>query len=75
MLCSFRVNKDVLEHDLKQTKEKIANMETDLQDLVGKISFTYTAFENPQITPDVVIENGAGLTKEMSSQLKTNASL
>ena len=75
MLCSFRVNKDVLEHDLKQTKEKIANMESDLQDLVGKISFTYTAFENSQITPDVVIENGAGLTKEMSSQLKTNASL
>ena len=38
-------------------------MVTDLQDLVGKISFTYTAFENPQITPEVVIENGSGLTK------------
>jgi len=75
MLCSFKVNKDVLEHDLKQTKEKIGLMESDLQDLVGKISFTYTAIENPQITPDVVIENGTGLTKEMSGQLKTNASL
>ena len=64
-----------MKHDLQQTKEKIATMESDLQDLVGKISFTYTALENPDITPDVVIANGAGLTKEMSSQLKTNASL
>ena len=75
MLSSLRVNKDVLEHDLKQTKERIVTMESDLQDLVGKISFTDTALENPDITPDVVIANGAGLTKEMSDQLKTNASL
>lgn len=75
MLSSFRVNQEVLAHELVQVKEKIVTMENDLQDLVGKIAFTYTALENPQITPDVVIANGAGLTKEMSDQLKTNASL
>jgi hypothetical protein len=75
MLASLRVNKDVLEHDLRQTTERIAIMETDLQDMVGKVSFTYSAIENPQITPDIIISNGSGLTKEMSGQLQTNTSL
>lgn len=75
VLCSLRVNKDVLEYDLNETKSKIATMESELQDQVGKIAFTYTALEDPNITPDIVIANGAGLTDAMRKQLNTNASL
>ena len=75
MLCSLRVNLDVLEHELQVTKNKIDRQETELHDMVGKAAFTYTALEDPAITPDVVIQGGSSMTEAMKKQLNTNAQL
>jgi len=72
---SMKVNADILAHELADTRQKIQLYESDLHDMIGKISFTYTAIENPDITPELVIAGGEGLTREMRQQLNTNSQL
>ena len=43
--------------------------------MIGKVSFTYTGLEDPNITPELVIAGGEGLTEKMRSQLNTNSQL
>ena len=74
-LNSFKINATVLEHELMETKKKVATMENELHDMIGKISFTYTSLEDSKITPEVVIAGGEGLTPEMRHTLNTNAQL
>lgn len=74
-LSSFKVNVEVLEHELQCTKDKVAIMETELHDMIGKVSFTYTALEDANITPELIIAGGEGLTDKMRAQLNTNAQL
>jgi hypothetical protein len=75
MLSSYKINIEVLEHELRNTRNKVDRMEMDLHDMVGKVAFTYTALEDPTITPELVIANGNDLTDKMRKQLNTNAQL
>lgn len=72
---SMKVNADILEHELKETRKKIQQHDADLHDMIGKVSFTYTSIENPNITPELVISGGEGLSEEMRHQLNTNSHL
>ena len=70
-----KFNAEILAHELAETKNKIQQSDSDLHDLIGKVSFTYTSIENPSITPELVISGGSGLTAEMRDQLNTNSQL
>lgn len=74
-VVSLRVNVDVLEHELADTRRKLQELETELHDKIGKAAFTYTAMEDPSITPELVISNGGDLTDEKRNQLNTNRQL
>jgi hypothetical protein len=74
-LASMKVNADVLDYEIRESRRRIAMLETDLHDMVGKISFTYTGLEDPTITPELVIAGGDGLTPEKRQQLSMNAQL
>lgn len=72
---STKINCDLLEHELRQTREKLLMLEHTLNDLVGKAAFTYSSCENPQIKPELVIAGGDNFTNEMREQLNSNAKL
>ena len=74
-LNSMKVNAEILAHELEDTNRKIMQYDTDLHDMIGKVSFTYTSIENPKITPELVIAGGDGLSEEMRLQLHTNSQL
>jgi len=74
-LSSMKVNADVLEFELREARRRIASLETDLHDMVGKIAFTYTALEDPSITPELIIAGGEALTDSKRQTLATNAHL
>ena len=74
-LNSYKINVNVLEHELIETRTKVNLMENELHDMIGKISFTYTSLEDSKITPELVIAGGEGLTTEMRATLNTNAQL
>ena len=74
-LASHKINIEVLEHDLQETRDKVFTMETNLNDMVSKAAFTYTSIEDSKITPELIIAGGEGLTGDMRSQLNTNAQL
>jgi len=74
-LASFRINADVLKHELKHTNERISSLEMTLHDQVCKSAFYYTSYENPKVTPELAIAGGEEFTPEMRTQLSTNAKL
>ena len=61
---------EILEYELRQTKEKLAQLHGNLEDLIGKASFTYTAIINPNVQPGVMLEGGDSFTADMRAQLK-----
>lgn len=69
MLMGSKMHADVLEHDLLETKKRIVEQESTLQDLLGKASFAYTAIDNPKITADMVINHQDELTTEVKQKL------
>lgn len=75
MLQGSKMHAEVLEHDLMETRKRIAEEESTLQDLLSKASFAYTAIDNPAITADLVINNSSDLTPEMRKQLTHNSQL
>lgn len=75
MLLGSRMHGEVLEHDLLETRKKILEQESSLQDLLSKVSFAYTSIDNPAITADLVINNQAQLTPEMRQQLSLSSQL
>jgi hypothetical protein len=75
MLIGSRMHAEVLEHDLIETRKKVVEQESTLQDLISKASFTYSAIDNPDITADLVINNQAQLTPEMRQLLSLNSQL
>ena len=75
MLLGSRMHGEVLEHDLIETRKKILEQESSLQDLLSKVSFAYTSIDNPAITADLVINNQAQLTPEMRQQLSLSSQL
>lgn len=74
-LRSMQVNVEILEHELREAKKKITQLDTEMHDMVGKVSFTYTSLDEPTITPELVIAGGTGLTEKMRQLLTTNSQL
>lgn len=74
-LQSFRVNVEVLEHELKSTKEKVTCLEHELNDMIGRLAMTYTQLEDPKITPELILAGGSSFTPEMQKLVNTNAQL
>ena len=74
-LNSCKINCNVLQHDLRETQKKIVTLEQEMNDLAGKIAFTYTSLENPKITPELVIGGGEGLTPEMRQCILQNTQM
>ena len=74
-LQSHRLNVELLEHELKQTREKVIYYDATLLDLTSKAAFTYTSLENPSIKPELVISGGEQFTPEMRDILNNNARL
>lgn len=69
MLMGSKIHAEVLEHDLLETRRRIAEQEANLQDLLGKASFAYIAIDNPELTADVVINKQAQLTEEQKKEI------
>ena len=74
-LLSLKTNADILEHDLQIAKRNVEDLDRELHDLIGKVSFTYTSIEDPNITPELVISGGSNLTGEMRDRLNLNSKL
>ena len=74
-LTSNRINVNKLERELQSARDKLAAQELNMQDLIGKVSFTYTSIENPEINPDLVIDCGTGFTERMRGIINNNAKL
>lgn len=69
MLVGMKINAEVLDHELKETKKRVLQQEAHLQDLLGKASFAYTAIDNPNVTADVVINKQAELSPDLKQKL------
>ena len=74
-LNSCKINCNVLEHEIEETKKKVIILEHEMNDLAGKLAFTYTSIENPDITPDLVIRGGDALTPEMRKRIQLNTQM
>ena len=72
---SLQTNVDVLNHELTETRKKLAEADAEMHDMIGKITFTYTNIEDPGITPELVIQGGKGLTSEMRHMINNNTKL
>ena len=70
--ASYKINIELLDLELQETREKIVMLEGTLQDLVSKAAFQYTAHENPLIKSEAVIMGGKGFTQEMRNTLNTH---
>jgi hypothetical protein len=71
--ASYKINLDLLDHELQLTRDKVVTLEGTLTNLVNKAAFEYTSNENPLIKPEVVIMGGDAYTQEMKNTLSTNA--
>lgn len=69
MLVGSKMHVTVLEHELAETRRKVLEQESALQDLLGKAAFAYAAIENPKITADAVITNMASLPDDIRARL------
>jgi hypothetical protein len=74
-LLSYRINIDVLQRDLEETRQRIALYESNLSEQVTKTAFTYTALENPNIRPEVILGGADAFTGEMRELLNGNIQL
>ena len=74
-LNSFKINCNVLMEELKDSKKKVAQLEQEMNDMAGKIAFTYTSLEDPKITPELVIAGGDQLTAEMRQCIMQNTQM
>lgn len=69
MLIGSKMNVEVLEHELKETRQRVIEQDATLQDLLGKAAFAYAAIENPNITADSVITNMSNLPTDIRDRL------
>ena len=74
-LLSYKINIDVLQKELEETRAKVILYESNLSDLVTKSAFTYTALENPNIRPEVILAGADAFTGEMREMLNGNIRL
>ena len=74
-LLSYRINIDVLHKELEETRQKIVMYESTLNEQVTKTAFTYTALENPNIRPELLLGGPETFTGEMREVLNGNIQL
>ena len=74
-LMAQRINAELLEQEVRHNREKSLQLETSLQDLIGKAALTYSAIENPNINPQMVISGSKDFTDDMKAMLHNNARL
>ena len=74
-LLSYKINIDVLQKDLEETRAKIIMYESNLSEQVTKCAFTYTALENPNIRPEIILAGADAFTGEMREVLTANIHL
>jgi hypothetical protein len=74
-LNSYKINCNVLQEELKDLNKKIVQLDTEMNDMAGKIAFTYTSLEDPRITPELVIAGGDKLTAEMRQCIMQNTQM
>lgn len=69
MLMGTKIHGEVLDHELQETKKRVMEQEANLQDLLGKAAFAYTAVDNPAITADIVINKQSELSPDVKQKL------
>lgn len=74
-LLSGRMAIATLEYELRAANSKIAMLELNLQDMIGKTALTFSAIEDSKIRPESVIAGGDDFTNEMRQTLTSNAKL
>ena len=74
-LLSYKINIDVLQREMEETRNKIILYESNLSEQVTKCAFTYTALENPNIRPEVILGGAENFTGEMRELLNANIKL
>ena len=74
-LLSYKINIDVLQREMEETRAKIILYESSLSEQVTKCAFTYTALENPNIRPEVILGGAENFTGEMRELLNGNIQL
>lgn len=70
---NHRVNLEIMEREIIELRQKKANLQQQLEDTLSRASLTYTAMENPQIKPEVVLAGGDKLTQAIRDLLTRNA--
>lgn len=66
---SMTITADVLNHELEETRRRIAQMQGNLNDLVGKCAFTYAGLIDNNIRPEIVMQGGVGYTEAMKDTI------
>ena len=74
-LLSYRINIDVLQKEMEETRAKVIMYEGSLSEQVTKCAFTYTALENPNIRQEVILGGAEHFTGEMREMLNGNIRL
>ena len=74
-LMAQRINAELLEQEVRHNREKSLQLDTSLQDLIGKAALTYSAIENPNINPQMFISGSKDFTDDMKGTLHNNARL
>jgi hypothetical protein len=69
MLMGSKMHVEVLEHELVETRKRVLEQDSTLQDLLGKAAFAYAAIENSNITADSVITNMTSLPEDIRNRL------
>jgi hypothetical protein len=74
-LLSYKINVDVLQREMEETRAKVIMFESSLSEQLTKSAFTYTALENPNIRPEVILGGAENFTGEMRELLNGNIKL
>lgn len=72
---SMTVSVDVLARELEESRRRVAQMQANVNDLVGKCAFTYAAIIDQNIRPEIVMQGGAGYTEAMRDTINRAAKL
>lgn len=71
-LTSYKINLEVLNHELEETQRKVLQYQVSLDDQVTKAAFTYTALDNPNIRPETILGGPETFTPEMREAVNGN---
>jgi len=74
-LLSYKINVEVLQHEIDEANRKVLQYQVALDDLVTKSAFTYTSIEHPNIRPEFIIAGGEQFTPEMKELLNGSVKL